>query len=149
MAASLGTPRSASTEAALDRWKVAVPVVLHAEVPAQSFAKGSLYRMLVGDEEGSTPICVGLQFCEPGYESVLHSHPYLETITILTGQGEAWSEDAYQVIRLEPGVTVVFPPNVKHRFWVSGTQPLEILGVHASPRRIVVPHQERCDAEVP
>jgi quercetin dioxygenase-like cupin family protein len=119
-----------------------MPVVLHAEVCARSFATGSTYRMLVGDEEGSTPICVGLQSCEPGYESVLHSHPYLETITIITGQGEAWSEDANQVVRLEPGVTVVFAPNVKHRFWASGSQPLEILGVHASPLRIVVPHQE-------
>ena len=120
-----------------------MPVVLHAEVPAQSFAAGSTYRMLVGDDEGSTPICVGLQSCKPGYESVLHSHPYLETITVLTGKGEAWSEDTDRVVRLEPGVTLVFPPNVKHRFWVSGNQPLEILGVHASRRRIVVPHQER------
>ena len=120
-----------------------LPIVLHMEVPARSFAEGSTYRLLVGDEEGSTPICIGLQCCEPGYESVLHSHPYLETITILIGRGEAWTEDIDQMVPLEPGVTVVFPPNVKHRFWVSGNQPLEILGVHASRRRIVVPHQER------
>jgi quercetin dioxygenase-like cupin family protein len=118
-----------------------VPVVLHAEVLARYFAEGSSYRMLVGDEGGSTPIGVGLRSCEPGYESVLHSHPYLETITVLIGRGEAWSEDADQVVPLEPGVTVVFPPNVKHRFWVSGMQPLQILGVHASPRRIVHVHQ--------
>lgn len=118
-----------------------MPVVIHREVPARSFAAGSSYRTLVGDEDGSTPICVGLQSCEPGYASGLHSHPYLETITVLAGQGEAWIEGNDQVVRLEPGVTLVFPPNVRHRFWVSEGQPLEILGVHASPCRIVNDHK--------
>jgi quercetin dioxygenase-like cupin family protein len=114
-----------------------MPIVIHREVPVRSFAEGSSYRMLVGDEDGSTPICVGLQTCEPGYASRLHSHPYLETITVLAGQGEAWIEDVDQVVRLEPGVTLVFPPNVRHRFWATESQPLQILGVHASPRRIL------------
>ena len=119
-----------------------MPVVHHSEVPARSFASGSTYRLVVGDEQGSTPICVGLQLCEPGYRSVLHSHPYLETVTILAGQGEAWIEDVDEIVSLVPGVTLVLPPNTKHRFWALGSRPLEILGVHASPHRIVHPHEE-------
>jgi quercetin dioxygenase-like cupin family protein len=118
-----------------------MPVIHHNDVPTWSFSAGSTYRTIVGDEYGSTPIFIGLQRCEPGYRSVLHSHPYLETVTILAGQGEAWIEDADQVVRLEPGVTLVFPSNVRHRFWALETQSLEILGVHASPRRIVNVHE--------
>jgi quercetin dioxygenase-like cupin family protein len=118
-----------------------MPVIRHMEVPTQSFSARSIYRTIVGDGDGSTPICIGIQSCEPGYQSALHSHPYLETITILSGQGEAWSEEVAETVQLEPGVTLAFLPNVKHRFWVSGSRQLEILGVHASPRRIVNIHE--------
>lgn len=119
-----------------------MPIIRHADVPARSFSAGSTYRMIVGDEKGSTPFCVGLQSCEPGYQTVLHSHPYLETITVLAGQGEAWSEDLAGIVRLEPGVTLAFPANIKHRFWALGSEPFQILGVHASPHRIVHVHEE-------
>ena len=44
-------------------------VVLHANVPTELNDGGATYRTLVGDEQGSTPIRVGIQSSPPGYEN--------------------------------------------------------------------------------
>ena len=67
-----------------------MPIVVHSKVAPEPFKGGATYQTLVGDEKGSTPIRVGIQTSPPGYRTPLHSHPYLETITVLEGQGEAW-----------------------------------------------------------
>ena len=59
-----------------------MPVVHHSDIAAEPFKGGASYQTLVGDEQGSTPIRVGIQTSPPGYKSALHSHPYLETITV-------------------------------------------------------------------
>lgn len=66
-----------------------MPVVYHSEVVPEPFKGGATYQTLVGDEHGSTPIRVGIQTSPPGYKTPLHSHPYMETITVLEGEGEA------------------------------------------------------------
>lgn len=114
-----------------------MPVIHHKDVPLQPFPGGATYQTLVGDAEGSTPIRVGIQVSEPGYSTRAHSHPYMEVLTILEGHGEAWMEGQDSVITLEPGMTLVLPPNVVHGFRVTGDGPLKTLGVHASPDRIV------------
>lgn len=117
-----------------------MPVVYHSEVAQEPFRGGATYQTLVGDEEGSTPVRVGIQTSPPGYRTPLHSHPYLETITVLEGEGEAWLEGREGLVALRPGVTLVLPPNVRHWFGATGTGPLRTYGVHASPRRIVNVH---------
>ena len=79
---------------------------------------------------------IGIQISPPGYRTRTHSHPYMEVLTVLEGHGEGWIEDEDQVFKLEAGVTLVFPPNVRHWFQASGDQPLKTLGVHSSPHRI-------------
>jgi quercetin dioxygenase-like cupin family protein len=113
-----------------------MPVVHHASVPPLSFTGGATYQTLVGDARGSTPVRIGIQTSPPGYRTRTHSHPYMEVLTVLEGCGEGWIEGEDEVLRLEPGVTLIFPPGVRHWFRALGELPLKTLGVHASPHRI-------------
>jgi quercetin dioxygenase-like cupin family protein len=113
-----------------------MPVVHHAKVASETFKGGATYQTLVGGQGGS-PVCIGIQTSPPGYKTAVHSHPYMETITVLEGQGEAWMEDSKDLIPLEPGVTLVLLPNTKHWFRATGDAPLKTYWVHASPQRTV------------
>ena len=117
-------------------------VVYHDKIAAEPFRGGATYQTLVGDELGSTPFRAGIQTSPPGYKTPLHSHPYMESITILEGQGEAWIDGSDQIIQLAPGMTLIMPTNVRHWFRALGTKPLRTYGVHASPHRIVNIHGE-------
>lgn len=119
-----------------------MPVVRNAEVAPEIFAGGATYQTLVGDDQGSTPLRLGLQISPPGYRSKVHSHPYLEVLTIVSGTGEAWTEEHDGIVALAPGITLVLPPNVKHWFRTLGDMPLTMYGIHASPHRIVHIHRE-------
>jgi quercetin dioxygenase-like cupin family protein len=119
-----------------------MPVVDHASLPAEPFRGNSTYQTLVGDDAGSTPVFVGIQTAPPGYRTALHSHPYLEIITVLEGQGEAWLADTEGTAALRPGVSLVIPAGVKHWFSATGEAPLRIMGIHAAPGRTVVVHAE-------
>ena len=117
-----------------------MPVVHHEAVTVEPFKGGATYQTLVGDAQGSTPIRVGIQTSPPGYRTPLHSHPYMETITVLEGEGEAWLEGSDVTVALRPGVTLVLPANVRHWFGATGGGPLKTYGVHASPHRVVNVH---------
>jgi quercetin dioxygenase-like cupin family protein len=117
-----------------------MPVVRHSDVPALPMTGGATYQTLIGDEQGSTPIRVGIQTSPPGYKTAVHSHPYMETITVLEGHGEAWIEGSDELVSLKPGVTLVLQPQLRHWFRATGDGPLKTYGVHASPRRIVDVH---------
>jgi quercetin dioxygenase-like cupin family protein len=114
----------------------AMPIIKHENVPQESFSGGATYQTLVGDAGGTTPVRIGIQTSPPGYRTRTHSHPYLEVVTVLEGQGEAWIDGEAGNVVLEPGVTLVFPANVRHWFQATGDAPLKTLGVHASPHRI-------------
>jgi quercetin dioxygenase-like cupin family protein len=64
------------------------PIVYHKDIAVESFSGGATYQTLVGDQEGSTPVRVGIQVSPPGYRTPTHSHPYLEVVTIIEGSGE-------------------------------------------------------------
>jgi len=120
-----------------------MPVIYHKDVPGEPFRGGATYQTVVGDREGSTPYRVGIQTSPPGYRTPHHSHPYLETLMILEGSGEAWIEGrGDDLVPLKPGMTLVFPPHVRHWFRALGTAPLKTLGIHASPHRIVIVHED-------
>lgn len=119
-----------------------MPVIVHADIPREAFRGNSTYQTLVGDSMGSTPIFMGLQTAPPGYRTALHSHPYMEIITVIEGEGEAWLEDTDGIVALRPGVTLVLPAGMKHWFGATGEAPLRIIGVHANGRRIVETHDE-------
>ena len=113
-------------------------VIRHAERPSVEFPGGATYQPIIGDDTGAgMPIRTGIQTSLPGYQTRLHSHPYVEVLTVLEGHGEAWLEDADGVVALEPGVSIAFPANRVHGFRTVGDQPLVTYGVHASDNRIV------------
>jgi quercetin dioxygenase-like cupin family protein len=117
-------------------------IVYHSDVANEPFKGGATYQTLLGDAQGSTPVRIGIQTSPPGYKSAVHSHPYLETITVLEGQGEAWLQDRDEIVPLQPGVTLVLPPHLRHWFRATGDRPLTTYGVHASPHRIVLVHDD-------
>ena len=51
------------------------------------------------------------------------------------------------LVALAPGMTLVFPPHVRHQFRTLGGAPLKTLGVHASPHRIVIVHEDNLGME--
>ncbi len=114
-----------------------MPIVELGDVEKQSFPNGATYQTLVGDDTGSTPVRVGVQISPPGYSTGTHSHPYMEIVSVLEGEGEAWMDGQEGSIAIRPGTTLVLPPNVRHGFRVTGSVSLKTYGVHASPDRIV------------
>jgi mannose-6-phosphate isomerase-like protein (cupin superfamily) len=118
-----------------------MPVVVHDDVSFDPFNAGATYQTVVGDAQGSTPFRLGIQTSSPGYRTPLHSHPYVEALTIVEGDGEAWMEGV-DVFPIKPGMTLVFPAHVRHWFRALGTRPLKTYGIHASPHRIVIEHEE-------
>lgn len=114
-----------------------MPIVELDSVPKQAFPNGATYQTIVGDDAGSTPVRVGVQISPPGYSTGTHAHPYMEIVSVIEGEAEAWMEGQEGVFAIGPGSTLVLPENVKHGFRVTGTVPLKTYGVHASPHRIV------------
>lgn len=112
-------------------------VVRLADTEVVKFGPDATYQLIVGDDEGTTPIRTGIQTSQPGYVAPVHSHPYLEVLYVLEGTAEAWIDGReHEKVRLEKGDTVALPPNVPHSFRVVGDQVLKTLGTHASPKRI-------------
>jgi mannose-6-phosphate isomerase-like protein (cupin superfamily) len=113
-------------------------VIRLADTEIVKFGPDAVYQLILGDDEGSTPIRTGIQTSQPGYVAPVHSHPYMEVLHILEGVAEAWMDGREsEKVRLEKGDTIALPPNVPHSFRVVGDQPLRLLGTHASPKRIV------------
>jgi mannose-6-phosphate isomerase-like protein (cupin superfamily) len=112
-------------------------VIRLADTEVVKFGPDATYQLIIGDDEGTTPIRTGIQTSQSGYVAPVHSHPYLEVLYVLEGVAEAWidgQED--RKVRLETGDTVALPPNVPHSFRVVGDQVLRTLGIHTSPKRI-------------
>jgi len=108
------------------------------ETEVVSFGAGAVYQPILGDEAGSTPVRTGIQTSQPGYQTGLHSHPYMEVLFVLEGVAEAWTEGTEdRPVTLRAGDTIALPPDVLHAFRVVGDRELRTLGIHASPRRIV------------
>jgi mannose-6-phosphate isomerase-like protein (cupin superfamily) len=116
----------------------ALTVIRHAERPTLPFPGGATYQPIVGDDTGAgLPIRTGIQTSPPGYQTRLHSHPYVEVLTVLEGRGEAWLAGEEGVVPLEPGVSIALPANRPHAFRVVGDRPLVTFGIHVSGKRIV------------
>ncbi|HYF61429.1 MAG TPA: cupin domain-containing protein [Herpetosiphonaceae bacterium] len=70
----------------------------------------------------------------PGSGSALHVHPYPETWIVRIGSVSFTVGDSE--IEARSGDILVGPPNVPHRFINTGTERLEMVCIHASPRII-------------
>src|SRR5215204_4357426 len=90
----------------------AISVIREAERPVVPFVGGATYRAIIGDDTGEgLPIRTGIQVSPPGYQTRVHRHPYVETITVLEGVGEAWLDGDDRKVTLEAGVTIAIPAN--------------------------------------
>jgi quercetin dioxygenase-like cupin family protein len=113
-------------------------VIRHDERPEVPFPGGATYRAIIGDDTGAgVPVRTGIQTSQPGYMTRPHSHPYVEMLTVLAGEGEAWLVGEDDRVRLAPGVTIAIPAGRVHAFRVTGECPLVTFGIHASGKRIV------------
>ena len=119
-----------------------MPIVRLDDVAKEPFSQGATYQTIVGDDAGSTPVRVGVQVSPPGYSTGTHSHPYMEIVSVLEGEGVAWIEGEADAVPIRAGDTLVLPPHTRHGFRVTGDKPLKTYGVHASPARIVDRHPE-------
>ena len=116
----------------------ALTVIRHVERPTVDFPGGATYQPIIGDDTGEgLPIRTGIQTSLPGYQTRLHSHPYAEVLTVLSGRGEAWLDGEDRIVSLEPGVSITFPANRVHAFRVVGEEPLVTFGIHTLGKRIV------------
>lgn len=114
----------------------AAKVVRLAEAEAVSFGPLAHYQRLTGED--GHPLFTGVQTCQPGYATPLHWHPYVESLFVLEGSLEAWTEGREDApVRLGPGDMIVLPAGTPHVFRNPGDTVLRILGIHASPSRIV------------
>jgi mannose-6-phosphate isomerase-like protein (cupin superfamily) len=126
--------RGAAEDRAMDELKV----VRLDETEVVKFGPDAIYQLILGDDEGTTPIRTGIQTSRPGYVAPVHSHPYMEVLHILDGVAEAWVDGREdRKITLRRGDTIAIPPEVPHSFRVVGDEVLRLLGTHASPKRIV------------
>jgi quercetin dioxygenase-like cupin family protein len=113
-------------------------VIREDERPVVPFPGGATYRTLIGDDNGTEiPIRTGIQTSEPGYATREHSHPYVEVLTVLEGEGEAWLDGEPERIAMVPGVTISIPAGRVHGFRVLGEKKLVTYGIHTYPKRIV------------
>ena len=116
----------------------ALTVIRHAERPTVAFAGGATYQPIIGDDNGAgVPIRTGIQTSPPGYQTRLHSHPYVEVLTVLEGRGEAWLDGEDGTTPMAPGVTISIPAGRVHGFRVLGDTPLVTYGIHTFAKRIV------------
>jgi quercetin dioxygenase-like cupin family protein len=116
----------------------ALTVIRHTERPVVTFPGGARYQPIIGDDTGDgMPIRTGIQTSQPGYTTPLHSHPYVEVLTVLEGRGEVWLDGEESVVVMEPGVTIAVPANRVHAFRVVGDRPLVTFGIHTHGKRIV------------
>ena len=116
----------------------ALTVIRHADRPTMPLAGGATYQPIVGDDTGDgVPEHTGIQVSPPGYSVPVHSHPYAEILTALEGRGEVWLDGDDRTVALEPGVSVLVPPNLRHSFRAVGDRPLVTFGIHAHGKRIV------------
>jgi|SRR5579862_3572929 len=115
-----------------------VTVIRAEERPLVDFPGGATYKTLIGDDNGARiPIRTGIQTSMPGYATREHSHPYVEVLTVLSGQGEAWLDGEDGTIAMAPGVTLSIPAGRVHGFRVIGGEALVTYGIHTFGKRIV------------
>ncbi|MBL0423043.1 cupin domain-containing protein [Ramlibacter sp. AW1] len=105
-----------------------------------SYGPMSNLAVLIGDEQGGTPIRAALQTCQPGYEVPVHHHPYIEYLIVMEGSAEFVIErgdGGVDKVELHKGDSVELGANVWHSFSTSRTEVTQLLGIHLARKRIV------------
>lgn len=94
---------------------------------------GTLNRRLIGRANvGAEHVEVLLGTIEPGQGALPHAHPGIEQVCYLLA-GTAHAEVAGEGADMVAGDCCYFPPDVPHRFIVTGTQPARLLVIYTPP----------------
>src|SRR5258708_29780038 len=114
-----------------------ISVIREAERPVVPFVGGAIYKSIIGDDTGEgLPIRTGIQTSPPGYQTRGHSHPYFQTLTVISGRGEACIDGETGPVPLEPRVTVVLPADRPHALPLVADEALVTLGIPNLPQRL-------------
>ena len=84
-----------------------------------------------GETQGSG-VSFFLVYNEPGAGPGLHTHPYSETWIVRSGTARITADDREMIA--EAGDIVVVGPGTPHKFVNAGTERLDIICIHDSPR---------------
>src|SRR5881396_1339877 len=76
---SFATPRRFNPAHRSHAMKEPIIVRLEDTEPV-SFGPLSQYQLIIGDDEGTTPVRTGIQTAQPGYVAPVHQHPYVEIL---------------------------------------------------------------------
>lgn len=96
-------------------------------------AKDTHMRMLIGPEQGATNFYMRCFEVAPGGHTPYHQHDYEHEILILQGQGIARSESGETPF--QPGMAIYVPPNEKHQFLNTSTEPCRFICLIPSSQR--------------
>jgi mannose-6-phosphate isomerase-like protein (cupin superfamily) len=86
-----------------------------------------------GEPHGSA-VSFFLVYNEPGAGPDLHRHPYSETWILRSGKARFTADG--EEIEAGPGDILVVGPETPHKFKNAGSERLDIVCIHASPRMI-------------
>jgi mannose-6-phosphate isomerase-like protein (cupin superfamily)/ketosteroid isomerase-like protein len=99
--------------------------------PREQWRPGVETRMLVSARNGASQLCIFEQWVAPGNGAPTHSHAVEEALTVLQGEAEMWLDHERMVVKA--GQSMIVPAGRLHGFRNSGTVPLHIHAVLASP----------------
>ena len=105
--------------------------IVHSERPVVPSPSGLPTQHLVCQETGSTSIFVGQQWLQPGERVYRHSHPCEESVTFLSGSGEATMGD--ETVTISAGTSLFFPTGLLHGFRNTGTEVMHVIVVFPVP----------------
>jgi quercetin dioxygenase-like cupin family protein len=95
-------------------------------------AVGTKMRMLIGPEEQAPTFHMRQFEVAPGGHTPHHSHDFEHEVLILGGKGTVKAETGDRPC--QAGDVVYVPPNEKHQFVSSGTEPLSFICLIPAPR---------------
>lgn len=106
-------------------------IIRHDEQVMAQWRPGVRTRLQAGEALGSTLLCVGEQWFEPGTSAPLHRHPGVEEIvTVLSGQAEFQVGEKTCV--LGPSTSIVLAPGSVHGFSNASTEILHVIGIYSA-----------------
>ena len=105
--------------------------IVHRERPIVPSPSGLPTQHLVCRETGSSTIFVGQQWLEPGDRVFRHDHPVEESVTFLSGTGEATMGE--ERVPIEAGVSLFFPAGLLHGFTNTGDETMHVIVVFPVP----------------
>jgi len=100
-------------------------------IPTEQWRPGVQSRMLVSARNGASQLCMFEQWVAPGNGAPTHSHPVEEVLTVREGEAEMWLDQERVVVKA--GQCLIVPARRLHGFRNSGSVPLHIHAVLASP----------------